>query len=256
MKRHQLFEFNDLSWWPNGFRGLLTDYLRTCFEITRPFAPKYSLIAEAMRAAQTDQAVDLGSGTGGPWLDMVNDLCEVAGKPVTVVLTDKFPDPDMVRRLEGARGVAYWPEPVDARAVPRALTGLRTLFDSFHHFSRGDACTILRDAVRQNEPIAVFENLRHSWLHLIGVVFVPFVVLALTPWIRPRSWRRLALTYLIPIAPLVITWDAAVSVLRCYSPKELTAMAHEVAGDSYVWKAGEYHKGVMPVTYLVGYPRR
>lgn len=255
MKRRHVFEFNDLSWWPDSLRALLTDYLSFCFRISRPFAPRYDLIVEAMEATQTNSVVDLGSGAAGPWQELLEDLRQTALKPVLAVLTDKFPHPEAVKRLSGRNGLTYWPKPVDARAVPPELNGVRTLFDLLHHFRPEQARAILADAVQQNQAIIVFENLYRSWFHFVGAMFVPFSVLLTTVWIKPRSWRRLLFTYVIPIAPLVIAWDGAVSVLRCYRPRELEAMGREVAGDRYVWKAGAYHKGVMPVTYLVGYPK-
>ena len=67
---------------------------------------------------------------------------------------------------------------------------------------------------------------------------------------------RLLFTYVIPVAPLLITWDAVVSTLRCYTPEELLAMAQRAGGGDYQWSAGSYWFRGVPVTYLVGHPVR
>jgi len=83
---------------------------------------------------------------------------------------------------------------------------------------------------------------------------LPISVLLLTPLVRPVTWRRLLLTYVIPLAPLVLLWDGVVSVLRCYRPEELRAMADELVGVPYHWETGSYWHRTAPVTYMIGYP--
>lgn len=255
MKRRQLFEFTDLGWWPASFRALLTDYLMTCLQLTHPFRRLYSALSGAIEAARTDRVVDLGSGSGGPWPHLLGEMRRATGRAIQVLLTDKYPDAAASGRFEGVDGIRYWPEPVDARAGPAELAGLRTMFNSLHHFRPAAALEILRDAVRHGEPIAIIENVYRSWFCVFGALFVPFVVLAVTPWIRPFSWRRWFWTYVIPLAPLVIAWDGAISVARCYNPADLRAMGRQAAGDTYDWQSGAYQQGIMTVTYLIGLPR-
>ena len=114
---------------------------------------------------------------------------------------------------------------------------------------------VLRDAVLSGQAIAVYEALQRSWMGVCVPLLSPIAVLLLSPFVPPFRWSRLLFTYLIPIAPLLISWDAVVSALRCYKPDELLAMAKGSGGEDYVWAAGSYWKRGVPVTYLVGYPR-
>ena len=144
---------------------------------------------------------------------------------------------------------------LDARHVPRRLRGVRTLFNGLHHFRPNDAQAILQDAVAQGQPIAVFELLQRNWPTLLQALFLPISILIITPLVRPMTWSRLLLTYVIPVASLLMLWDGVVSVLRCYRPEELRAMAAELDGPTYRWEAGSYWRRGAPVTYIVGYPR-
>jgi hypothetical protein len=89
-------------------------------------------------------------------------------------------------------------------------------------------------------------------------LFVPLVVFAFTPFIRPFRWSRLAWTYLIPIVPFAVLFDGIVSCFRAYSLSELRQLTSGLSQCGYNWDVGEekYWGGFspVPVTYLIGYP--
>ena len=254
MKRHQLFEFHELAACPAVVRQLVTGFLEAVSALFRPYATKTDLLIRAMRSANTKQFVDLCSGNGGPWFHLARQIGRETGQAVSVVLTDKFPSREAGFRARSANGITYSDEPVDARCVPARLQGVRTLFNGLHHFPPEDAKAVLQDAVAKGQPIAVFEILQRNWLTLIHAFSLPISVLLFTPLVRPLRWWRLLLTYVIPVASLILLWDGVVSVLRCYRPEELRAMADELGGMRYHWEAGSYWHRSAPVTYLVGYP--
>lgn len=62
MKRINLFEFEDQSWFPSQFRSLITDLLEyqiTTFDVYLPVVPK---IKEVMENINCHQIIDLCSG--------------------------------------------------------------------------------------------------------------------------------------------------------------------------------------------------
>jgi hypothetical protein len=130
---------------------------------------------------------------------------------------------------------------------------MRTLFDGFHHLRPIDARAVLADAYRRAQPIAIIEGTRRSVSTVIGMLFVPLMVLFVTPLIRPFSWARLFLTYVLPIVPLLVLWDGVVSCLRGYRPSELRALTAGL-DDNYTWEVGQYTRHGAVVTYLLGAP--
>jgi hypothetical protein len=253
-RRRHLFEFSDLPGWPNLFRSLATDYLLTVAEVFRPFSPKLGSMRSAMDAVATDRIVDLCSGAGGPWPHLAREFVDKRGKPICLWLTDRFPNTSAQKLLATTAGATYVQEPVDARCVPPRLEGLRTLFNGFHHFRPNEARQILQDAVDSGQPIAVFEMLQRSWVYFAYMLLTPILVWIATPKIRPVCFSRLLWTYLIPIIPLCLLWDCLVSVLRCYTVKELSDMTASLEGRAYHWEVGSYRRAALPVTYLIGYP--
>ena len=74
MRRIHLFEFTDLTWYPQTFRDIQTDYLQ--FVTTRGSGHEnlVPLFAKALGAAGTNEIVDLCSGGTGPWLRLREQL--------------------------------------------------------------------------------------------------------------------------------------------------------------------------------------
>lgn len=254
MRRRHLFEFHELPACPGVLRQLVTGFLESVTALFRPYSTKTDLLVHAMRSTDAEQFVDLCSGNGGPWFHLACQIQHKTSQVVSVVLTDKFPSREAALRAESTSGLTYHAESVDARCVPRRLRGVRTLFNGLHHFQPEEAQAVLQDAVAKGQPVAVFEMLQRNWLTMLHALFLPISVLVLTPLVRPLGWRRLLMTYLIPIAPLLLLWDGVVSVLRCYRPDELLAMAGNLRGRPYRWEAGSYWHLGAPVTYIVGYP--
>jgi hypothetical protein len=261
MRRLQLFEFTDLPWYPVTFRRVQTDYLQ--FVATRGSGQTglVPFLVKAMKHAGTTEIVDLCSGGAGPWRPLQRQLAE-AGWPVSVKLTDKYPNPAVLRQWDATSqpNVEYVTEPVDALDVPPSLAGMRTLFESFHHFKPADAESILRDAFEKRAAIGVFDvRVPRPWAPIL-ITLSPISTLLgyalMTPFIRPRSWSRILWTYLLPIVPLATCWDGVVSLLRAYSPQALAAMSGELRSADYAWEIGTASTGaaIFEYVYLVGYP--
>ena len=104
--------------------------------------PFGGMFAERVKSLLTltgsNRIVDLCSGSGGP-VTIVEEELRKSGISPHITMTDLFPNPSA---FLGAGTIEYWPDPVDARAVPAQLTGTRTMFASFHHFQPDDAARI------------------------------------------------------------------------------------------------------------------
>jgi hypothetical protein len=128
---------------------------------------------------------------------------------------------------------------------------------ALHHFRPKDGAQIIKNAVDNGEPIAIFEIYQLTVKDIISPIFAPIFVLLLTPLIRPFRLGRIIFTYLIPILPLVVMFDGLVSVLRSYSPKELkTLIAEADPNDTFDWEIDGIPTGGITVHYLLGTPKK
>lgn len=236
----------------------MTDFLRFMMERFAPYSVAAPLLAGALTRLGEPRIVDLCSGGGGPWRDLVRRIPAAGGPAVRVRLTDAYPNLAAYARLYDATGGAIdgEPEPVRVTDVPERLAGFRTLFTALHHFRPPAARAILADAVRRRVGIAAFEITERSLLAMMGMLVLPLMVLLTTPFIRPFRWSRLLLTYLVPIVPLAVWFDGTVSCLRSYTPTELLDLVRGLDGASYTWDAGTIRSApfVTQVTYVIGVP--
>jgi len=253
MRRLHLFEFEDQIWFPASLRRAMTAYLASAYRIT-PFPKLWAeLLTKVMKHGETAEIVDLGSGSGGP-IQYVLASLEERGYRAIVTLTDLYPSRLDLSRAGGT--IRYWPKPVDATCVPTELAGIRTMFASFHHFRAESAQRILRDAFEQGRAICVFEGTARATGTVASSILIPFLVLILTPTIRPLAWVQILFTYLIPILPLLMFWDGLVSHLRTYSEEELRDFTRDLRAEEYVWECGAIEIPRMPaaIPYLIGRP--
>lgn len=256
--RLHLFELEDQPWFPATIRDLATDCMHFIEARFGMHQPAVSLVAEMLRMSRVMSIVDLCSGGSGPMPALLSDLATQGVSP-DVILTDRFPNLEAFERVAADSNgrISFSAKPVDARAVPHELRGLRTLFNSFHHFPPGEAVAVLRDAAQAGQPIAIFEIPDRRLRTLISVLLLtPLLVALVTPFMRPFRWRRLFWTYVFPLVPITCWWDGLVSQLRAYSPEELQRLAETASADTYGWRAGQVRIGSPPgyLTYLMGYP--
>ncbi len=255
MRRIQAFEIHELRGCPEVVRRLATDYLHTVGRVFRAFEPIEPLLATALTQSGHSRIVDLCSGGTGPIVELVEALRRKRGLEPTIVLSDLFPNhaafaaaaARSTLRIEGER------ESVDARDVPARLTGVRTLFDAFHHFEPEAARGILRDAAQQRAPLLIVEATERSFGAVLGmVIFVPLLVLLLTPFVRPLRLWRLLLTYVLPVAAPLIVFDGVVSCLRSYTVEELRGLTQGLETETYRFHIGSLKARAGRLTYVLG----
>lgn len=258
-KRIHWFEFHDLPWFPAIFRDALTEWLRVLWDRIDAYSAIAPILAEMLHESHATRIVDLCSGASGPLLGIQQEF-EAVGWSFTAVVTDKFPNANSMRELRSKSGgvIEARPTSVDATAVPSDLTGLRTLFNSFHHFQPLEAEQILKDAYAARQPIAIFEIPNRTFRGVTFSFIATFLgVLLLTPTMRPRRPEWWIFTYLLPVIPFTVAWDGWVSHLRAYTPNELLQMTCKFS-DSYCWETRglKIRKGQFIVTCLLGVPRQ
>ncbi|MFI7121204.1 hypothetical protein [Amycolatopsis sp. NPDC049868] len=256
VRRLHLFEFEDLPWFPSWLRDLTTDFLQEALILRHKFyAPVTPVLATLIRRTGHRRIVDLCSGASGPWVHLKPDLQDEVGS-VELVFTDKYPNRRALRAAcerigDGQTRVAA--QPVDATAVPEAQDGIRTIFTAFHHFSPATARAVLSDAFARRAPLCVAESSERRWPSLLASLLAPVLVVAHVLR-RPTPLR--VLCTVVPVLPLVVTWDGVVSALRTYDTEELAAMTADLTAPDYHWRIDRIAPvgTAPPILVLVGEP--
>jgi len=253
-----LFEFEDLSWFPDTIRESMTDYLRYLITNLNFYEPVIPLIIEGLNQTNSNQILDLCSGGGGAIEQIHKNLLQQSEIKISILLTDKFPNKNAFEFISSkTQGrISFSDTSVDASDVPANLKGFRTIFSGFHHFNNDFAKKVLKDAVDAKCGIGIFDGGNKSILAVLGILILhPILFFLFTPFFKPFRFSRLLYTYIIPIIPFCTIWDGVVSIIRLYKPNELLKIAHEVDTENYFWEAGKKRSNFgLKVTYLIGYP--
>lgn len=259
MKRIQLFEFEDFPWFPNFLRMCMTNYIRTFHRLLGSRTEIAGLIDKIFQKSPQTHILDLCSGAGGPMLDVMETLkTEHQRGDLQLTLSDLYPNSKAAKRInsDNNAGVRYHETPINATDVPDDQKGLRTMICSLHHMAPDTAKRILKDAKDDRQPFLAYEISDNSQPKAIWWIAIPFtylLVFFITPFVRPMTWQQLVFTYLIPLLPLFIAWDGAVSNARTYTLSDMDLLLADLRSDDYEWETGTL-KGKAKKNYLLGIP--
>ncbi|MDX2361783.1 MAG: hypothetical protein QNK23_13320 [Crocinitomicaceae bacterium] len=266
MKRVQLFEFEDYKWFSSSMRASLTRLIVVLHNMLGIGKVLADLIGKGLRKTNSKKIVDLGSGSGGSMvkvMDLIRSQDEFSD--VEMTLTDLYPDKNTVERFSQlhAKSIRYHPDSVDATHLEKAPKGLKTMINSFHHMSPDQAKQILSSASKNKEAILIYEMAENKiplaiwWLMLpVSLVVMIIMVIFMTPFVRPLTFHQLFFTYIIPVIPICYAWDGQASMPRIYALSDIDELLEGIETEGYTWEKGSALKenGKPLGYYVLGVP--
>lgn len=259
MKRIHFFEFGDLKWFPKHLKDLMTDFLEFGANQFNIYEKATPILKKGLSKASKREIIDMGSGGGGGWPKIIENLKSAETPEFKIKLTDYYPNIGAFKKMQSrfAQTIEFEKDSIDATNVPSTLKGFRTMFLSFHHLKPKQAQQVLQNAINSGEPIGIFELQDRTILSLIFMfVFAPINAILTAPFLKPLKLTRLLFTFLIPILPLIIWFDGVVSNLRTYSEIELKNLVNQCnKNSSYEWQIGKIKNGPGFILYLLGYKK-
>lgn len=266
MKRVQLFEFEDFTWFPDWIRSSMTRLLIVMHKLMGTKEVLVDILSKTREKHSFDQIVDLGSGSGGIMPEVVDHLNNQKNEhPVHLLLSDLHPNQKAIHHFNSAKGstIAYNETPVDATSLANAPAGLKTMINSFHHMPPQKAKMILASAQENKQPILIYEMAENKmplllwWLLLpLSLIIVFIMAWVLTPFSRPLTIKQLIFTYLIPIIPIFYAWDGQASLPRMYTFKDIESLLKPIRNEDYIWeiRQGKKSNGKPLGYYILGLP--
>ncbi len=216
-------ELEDQEWFPGilrryqaGFIGSVACWLR----LYRPLVPVLQRMIDPL-----PRITDLCTGSGLPAIDMHRQL---RGITITL-LTDKFPC-----RIDTPDGVQTWDEPLDILAFQSADNCVYTMYNAFHHFNAAQQRQLLQQMANARAGFLFAEVLTPTIFDAVKILLMTTVgQLLLAPFIQPFSWKRLILTYLIPVNLITVLFDGLVSVAKSHKTSYYQNMVNTLTVNDY-----------------------
>ena len=260
MKRIQLFEFEDQSWFPHFFRQAITRLLKVVHRMLGTEHKVAKLLLKIHRQHPFSNILDLCSGSGGPMPGVLNLVRTQTQDPnLKLTLSDLYPDLNAAEEYNNSDDdIEYKTEPMDAASAQSGTNTLHTMICSFHHMPRDNARKILKNAIQNRQPLFIFElsdNSSPKWLWWTAFPVNIIASLFITLKVRPLPLYQILFTYLIPVIPLCYAWDGAVSNARTYTLEDIDILLEGLHDDRFEWTKGTL-PGRMPSLFLYGLPKR
>lgn len=263
MKRLQLFEFEDFSWFPSIWRSTMTKMIIILQKALKADEVILKLIVDVKKKFEFDQITDLGSGAGGALNLAVKAYNEQHKQAVKLLMSDLHPNKQFVNQInsEGDHNIEYIATSVDAAHLENAPKGLKTMMNSFHHMPPTVAQNILQSAQDNKQPLLVYEIGENKFPFLLWVLLLPITLpitgltsILFMPFVRPFKWYDLAFT-LIPIVPLFYAWDGQASLPRTYTTEDIESMLPAESAN-YTWQIerASHPNGKKIGYYILGLP--
>ncbi len=266
MKRVELFEFEDCSWFPSSLRAYLTNLIIVLQQLLGVDKALSAFLSKILIDQNLEKIVDLGSGSGGV---MPLVLEQIKSNPkltnITLNLTDKFPNKQVIKKYQEHPSISYSNKSVDAEEFEQIPKGLKTMINCFHHMPPNKAKKILASASAHQQPIFIYELSDNKIPFLLWCLFLPIsiiimiiMVLLMTPAVKSLSLKQIALTYIIPIIPIFYAWDGQASSQRIYALTDYDLLLKDIEPHPhYQWSKGVVKKENQKVvgTYLIGLPK-
>lgn len=264
MKRIQLFEFEDFSWFPDWLRTSLTNLLVVLLKMMGVPQVIASKISEVLKSQNLSQVVDLGSGAGGA-MPLVLESLHSENQNVHITLTDLYPSASSIETLNKMDGITYLDTSVDATNFTSAPSGLKTMINCFHHMRPEQARKIVASAFETKQPFLIYELGDNKiptivwWLMLpLTLPIMMLMVWFMTPFVRPLSFKQVLFTYLIPIIPIFYSWDGQASMPRIYTLSDMDVLLEGLSSDDYSWtkEIAKNEKGKDAGIFIIGLPKK
>lgn len=245
MKRIQLFEFEDQTWFGTSFRIGLTNILAVLNKLTGLDRLLAKELGQFLEETGEKEVFDYGSGSGGAMPDafkiMKKDFPELK-----LTLSDLYPNKKHISAFNSGsdNAIHYAIESISAAETKTPPPGLKTLINSFHHLPPEVAVEVLRNAQQQNDSILIYEMAQNKiptwvwWLGLpIGLPLLFISALIFTPFVKKLSFHQLFFTYIIPVIPICYAWDGQASLPRIYAESDLKELLNTIgAQNGYSWE--------------------
>jgi hypothetical protein len=257
MRRLHLIELHEQRWIPQFLRESFVESLSTVLKMTGVYQGIPEPYAQWLKKSGGHKVLDLASGAGGPTATLLTDLQRLGIESPKFYLSDLYPAKDKFKQisLTYPEQISFIEEPVNALRVntPHGQD-LRQIISAFHHFRFGEAKTILEDATLHSSGICILEPFQRNALHLFLAVITIFPALIVPFFAQRWKWRLFLISLVIPVIPLMLVFDAFISVLRTYTKEEVIKMIDALPEKNFKWEIGSTRfMGVFRTTYIFGW---
>jgi SAM-dependent methyltransferase len=244
MRRLQLIELHEQSWYPEIFRIMLRKFIGLFLQKTNILKNVSPMFSEFLTRTNADNIIDLCSGSGEA-IFLLKELHQKSyphATKLTYWASDLYPDQISYQILKSRStgDFFYHSSAVDLLCLPENIPRVRTIINSLHHFTPQQVKEILANAAQNSDGIAIIEVTSRNWKSIFFSLTSIFISpIAGAFFLRPFHLHHIFFSIIVPILPLTVLIDSIVSCLRSYTKDELTDIISIIDCEDFEWNIGE-----------------
>lgn len=207
-----LNELEDQDWFPPLLRKYQMEYIGMIVKLFGTYRNLVPIIKSKLLKNNCLTIVDLCSGSGLPAIYMHKKL---KLKGLSSFLTDKYP-----QNIIDIEGVQYLKQPLELNQIIPQNDRFYTIYNAWHHFELTEQENLIQKIIKNKSSLFIVEILTPTIFSFIMVTLSStFGVLLTCPFIKPFEWKRIILTYVLPVNILTVLIDGYISILKSKSKK-------------------------------------
>ncbi|AGH96688.1 hypothetical protein [Pseudobdellovibrio exovorus] len=242
-------QFSHSTWVPQVLRRLMPeflDFIVMMVNANRPFLP----LLKTPKGIASEVYL-LAPEVGGSSALLVPDLQTMPEIKKTILLTDNFSE-DRHQHLLSLKGALKPPyeqiklseiSAINSSSSDGRVRKAVFSINQSHLMTDAELVQLLQELTKKFDQVMIGEGNNKSIRQIIGMtILAPLVAVVASFFIKPFRWSRLFFTFIIPLLPLMITWDGLVALIRIRNPKRLKEIAEAstaAAGKDWHWDSGK-----------------
>ncbi len=240
MKRNRNWQFSQSSWMPKVLKNFMPeflDFIVSLVEANKPFLDILQL--------SPDKKIEFylyAPEVGGSSVHLVSHLRKQFPESTIHVISNELSSArkEHLQRVQPLLNEASF---IHLKEIPKKTTHMQRIVISInqaHLLCDQKLIAQLNLMTNLFDQILIGEGNNKSVRQVIGMLLLsPLVALALSPRVKPFRWSRLFFTYVIPIFPIMISWDGIVALFKIRSPEQIRCLAETRCNPGWAWQSGK-----------------
>ncbi|MBL7544040.1 MAG: hypothetical protein JNL11_09495 [Bdellovibrionaceae bacterium] len=241
MNKNSNWQISRSRWMPTFLKNFMPEFLDFIVSLVEANKPFIKLVQTRQRL-KTEFYLYVPE-VGGSSILLVSDLKKSFPESVIYILSDQLSEqrqdhftqlnPELNRQAKFIKLGTMGLKPLDTQRILIAVNHAHLLSDQ----QFGEELKMLTSLFDQ---ILIGEGNNKSVRQVIGMLLLsPLVALVCSPRVKPFRFSRLIFTYLIPVFPLMISWDGIVALFKIRAPEKIVAIAKNVVSEEWTWTSGK-----------------
>lgn len=234
------FQISNAKWTPASFKNLVTEFLDYIVQLVEANKPFCALINKS--ANKPLKFYLYAPEVGGSSAFTASFLLKEFPKAEIFLIADNLTS-QRLQHLQSLVPDLASAQKIPFHEIPPQNAKAEQILISVNHSHLISDEALHQDLLRMTshfDQIIIGEGNNQSLRQVIGMLLLsPLVACICSFFVKPFRVSRLLLTYILPILPLVISWDGILALFMIRSPQKIKSLTEKLP-QNWNWQSGKH----------------